>query len=85
MRVGKSILAMIVIERAMQRLARPASRRGWRLTALAVMALPLLPVQAAELVAVAERAPYGRGADTLIDTHVRRTWPTRCDPSPAAG
>jgi hypothetical protein len=39
-----------------------------------VIALPLLPVQAAELVAVAERAPYGRGADTLIDTDVRRTW-----------
>jgi hypothetical protein len=38
-----------------------------------VIALPLLPVQAAELVAVAERAP-GRGADTLIDTDVRRTW-----------
>jgi predicted 2-oxoglutarate/Fe(II)-dependent dioxygenase YbiX len=39
-----------------------------------VIALPLLPVQAAELVAVAERAPYGRGADTLIDMEVRRTW-----------
>jgi predicted 2-oxoglutarate/Fe(II)-dependent dioxygenase YbiX len=39
-----------------------------------VIALPLLPAQAAELVAVAERAPYGRGADTLIDTDVRRTW-----------
>jgi predicted 2-oxoglutarate/Fe(II)-dependent dioxygenase YbiX len=39
-----------------------------------VIALPLLPVQAAELIAVAERAPYGRGADTLIDTDVRRTW-----------
>jgi len=39
-----------------------------------VIALPLLAVQAAELVAVAERAPYGRGADTLIDTDVRRTW-----------
>ena len=39
-----------------------------------VIALPLLPVQATELVAVAERAPYGRGADTLIDTDVRRTW-----------
>jgi predicted 2-oxoglutarate/Fe(II)-dependent dioxygenase YbiX len=39
-----------------------------------VISLPLLPVQAAELVAVAERAPYGRGTDTLIDTDVRRTW-----------
>jgi hypothetical protein len=38
------------------------------------IALPVLPAQAAQLVAVAERAPYGRGADTLVDTAVRRTW-----------
>src|ERR1700751_200590 len=38
------------------------------------VALPLLPVQAEQLVAVAERAPYGRGADTVVDTDVRRTW-----------
>jgi predicted 2-oxoglutarate/Fe(II)-dependent dioxygenase YbiX len=38
------------------------------------IALPLLPVQAQQLIAVAERAPYGRGKETLIDTTVRRTW-----------
>jgi predicted 2-oxoglutarate/Fe(II)-dependent dioxygenase YbiX len=38
------------------------------------IALPLLPVQAEQLVAVAERAPYGRGEETLVDTDVRRTW-----------
>jgi predicted 2-oxoglutarate/Fe(II)-dependent dioxygenase YbiX len=38
------------------------------------VALPLLPIQAEQLVAVAERAPYGRGEDTLTDTAVRRTW-----------
>ena len=38
------------------------------------IALPLLPVQARQLVAVAERAPYGRGADTIIDTSVRNSW-----------
>lgn len=38
------------------------------------LALPLLPVQAAALIAVAERAPYGRGPETLRDTAVRRTW-----------
>jgi hypothetical protein len=38
------------------------------------IALPLLPVQAEQLIAVAERAPYGRGADTILDTDVRRTW-----------
>ncbi len=38
------------------------------------VALPLLPVQVEPLVAVAERAPYGHGQETLIDTDVRRTW-----------
>jgi predicted 2-oxoglutarate/Fe(II)-dependent dioxygenase YbiX len=38
------------------------------------IAFPLLPVQGEELIAVAERAPYGRGAATIVDTGVRRTW-----------
>jgi hypothetical protein len=38
------------------------------------IALPLLPVQAEQLVAVAERAPYGRGPDTIIDTTERDSW-----------
>ncbi len=38
------------------------------------IALPLLPVQAESLVAMAEQAPYGRGTETLVDTAVRRTW-----------
>lgn len=38
------------------------------------LSLPLLPAQAAQLAAVAEQAPYGRGPDTLVDTDVRRTW-----------
>jgi predicted 2-oxoglutarate/Fe(II)-dependent dioxygenase YbiX len=38
------------------------------------IALPLLPVQAEQLVALAERAPYGRGAATIVDASVRRTW-----------
>src|SRR5262249_16482510 len=38
------------------------------------IALPLLPVQAQQLLAVAEPAPYGRGDATLVDTAVRRTW-----------
>jgi len=36
--------------------------------------LPLLPIQAEQLVTAAERAPYGRGEDTVVDTKVRRTW-----------
>lgn len=43
-------------------------------TGVGPVALPLLPAQAEQLVAVAEHAPYGRGADTLIDRNVRRTW-----------
>jgi 2OG-Fe(II) oxygenase superfamily len=38
------------------------------------IALPLLPAQAKALVAIAEAAPYGRGADTIVDSSVRRTW-----------
>lgn len=38
------------------------------------IALPLLPAQAEQIIAIAEHAPYGRGTDTLVDTEVRRTW-----------
>ena len=38
------------------------------------IALPLLQVQADQLIAMAERAPYGRGEQTLVDIDVRRTW-----------
>ena len=38
------------------------------------IALPLLPAQAAQLIAAAERAPYGLGGETLVDIAVRRTW-----------
>jgi predicted 2-oxoglutarate/Fe(II)-dependent dioxygenase YbiX len=38
------------------------------------IALPLLPVQAQQLIAVTEQAPYGQGEATLVDTQVRRTW-----------
>ncbi len=38
------------------------------------IALPLLPLQAKQLINAATRAPYGRGAATIVDTKVRRTW-----------
>lgn len=38
------------------------------------VALPLLPMQVDALIKASERAPYGRGQETLIDTDVRRTW-----------
>lgn len=38
------------------------------------IAFPVLPAQAAQLVAAAEAAPYGRGEETVVDRDVRRTW-----------
>jgi hypothetical protein len=38
------------------------------------ISLPLLPVQAEQLIAIARRASYGRGEETVVDTDVRRTW-----------
>ena len=38
------------------------------------ISLPLLSVQAEQLVAGATRSPYGRGQETLIDTAVRKSW-----------
>ena len=43
------------------------------------IALPLLPFQAEELIALAERDPFGRGEETVIDTDVRRTWQLASD------
>jgi predicted 2-oxoglutarate/Fe(II)-dependent dioxygenase YbiX len=38
------------------------------------IALPRLASQAKQLIKAASRAPYGRGAETRVDTRVRRTW-----------
>ncbi|MEA2742942.1 MAG: hypothetical protein QOG25_1313 [Acetobacteraceae bacterium] len=47
---------------------------GLEVDGVGPIGLPVPAVQAQQLVAVAERAPYGRGEDTLTDTSVRRTW-----------
>jgi predicted 2-oxoglutarate/Fe(II)-dependent dioxygenase YbiX len=52
---------------------------GLEVQGVGPIALPLLPAQAAELVGVAEPAPYGRGEQTLVDTDVRRTWQIDAD------
>lgn len=36
--------------------------------------MPLEESQARELVALARQAPYGKGAETIVDTSVRNTW-----------
>ena len=41
---------------------------------LGPIALPLLPVQAGQLIACAEAAPFGRGEATIVDQTVRRSW-----------
>ena len=38
------------------------------------ISLPFQQAQLAQLIARAERAPFGRGEHTLVDTDVRRTW-----------
>jgi hypothetical protein len=38
------------------------------------VALPLLPVQAEQLISCAEAAPFGRGEATIFDQSVRRSW-----------
>ena len=42
--------------------------------ATGVLAFPLQPAQLQELVAVGERAPYGRGEETILDRSVRDCW-----------
>jgi len=43
------------------------------------IALPLLTIQAEQLIKAATRAPYGRGSNTIVDTNVRRTWQIEAD------
>ncbi len=47
---------------------------GLEVEGVGPIALPLLPAQAEQLISVAERAPFGRGEQTVVDTDVRRTW-----------
>ncbi len=47
---------------------------GLEVAGVGPVALPLLPVQAEQLMALAEPAPFGRGADTVFDPAVRQTW-----------
>ena len=43
------------------------------------ISFPVPPFQAKQLVEKAERAPYGRGEETLVDTDVRNVWQIRPD------
>ena len=39
-----------------------------------IVSFPVPPAQARKLMTVAERAPYGRGDQTLVDENVRKVW-----------
>ncbi|MDQ3622131.1 MAG: 2OG-Fe(II) oxygenase, partial [Verrucomicrobiota bacterium] len=39
-----------------------------------VISFPVPEEQARRIIAAAERAPYGRGAETILDTSVRKVW-----------
>jgi predicted 2-oxoglutarate/Fe(II)-dependent dioxygenase YbiX len=52
---------------------------GLEVEGVGPVGLPLPAVQAGQLIACAERAPYGRGEETVTDTAVRRTWQIGAD------
>jgi hypothetical protein len=52
---------------------------GLEVDGIGAIGLPLTPVQAEQLIASAERAPYGRGEETVTDISVRRTWQIGAD------
>src|SRR4051812_3182134 len=47
---------------------------GLEVEGVGPIGLPVSAEDARRLIAVADQAPYGRGADTIIDTSVRRVW-----------
>ena len=51
-----------------------ASMPGIRVGPVGTIAFPILEAQVRSLVDAAERAPYGRGPDTVLDTSVRDCW-----------
>src|SRR5260221_2604602 len=43
-------------------------------TGVGMLSFPVPEEQARKLIEHAERAPYGRGSETVLDTSVRRVW-----------
>jgi hypothetical protein len=52
----------------------PGVLPGLQVEGLGEIGLPLTEPRACELIQHCERAPYGKGEDTLLDTSVRRVW-----------
>ena len=53
---------------------RPLMIPGLTVDGTGMIGLPLGDDQASQLIEVCEQAPYGKGAETLVDTDVRRVW-----------
>ncbi|MCA9322796.1 MAG: hypothetical protein KDB53_18790, partial [Planctomycetes bacterium] len=47
---------------------------GLEVDGVGPVGLPLVRVQAAELIKCCRKAPYGKGTKTLVDESVRRVW-----------
>ena len=58
--------------------------RIWN-NATGVLAFPLQPAQLQDLIALGERAPYGRGEETVLDRSVRDCWQLSPDQISVAG
>ena len=52
----------------------PMTLPGLTVDGLGPLSLPLGEAQARELIGLCRQAPYGKGAQTLVDTSVRRVW-----------
>ena len=52
----------------------PMTMPGLEVDGLGPVGLPLNPTQAKLLIKCCRQAPFGKGADTIVDTDVRRVW-----------
>src|SRR5215470_5935155 len=59
--------------------ALPSILPGLRVKGVGPIGLPLTEHQAKGLIQVSERAPYGRGEETIVDPQVRHSWQISAD------
>ena len=52
----------------------PACFLGLEVKNIGSIGLPLSAIQAKELIAQCQQAPFGRGEKTVVDTNVRQVW-----------
>jgi predicted 2-oxoglutarate/Fe(II)-dependent dioxygenase YbiX len=52
---------------------------GLEINGIGRISFPLLPEQAKQIIAIAERSPFGRAENTIVDVNVRRTWQVASD------